>query len=89
MNDSNGILQNLINLCRENEILPDDLVINGDDDLFEYGVIDSMGLTLLTCIIEENFKLELSPEILIAELRTPRAIADYISNHQHSVTVAV
>ncbi len=79
MNTADEVLQSLITLCKENEIIPADTTINEDDDLFEYGVIDSMGLTILTLIIEENYGLQISPELLIAELRSPRAIADYIA----------
>ena len=78
MNTSDEVLQSLITLCKESEIIPEDASVNEDDDLFEYGVIDSMGLIILTCIIEENNGLKISPELLIAELRSPRAIADYI-----------
>lgn len=79
MTISERILQSLILMCRENEIIPADIAISGDDDMFEYGVIDSMGLTILSYAIEEHFGLPVTQEMLIAELRTPRAIAEHIA----------
>jgi len=75
----NSTLQSLITICQENEILPLDTDIQDNDDLFEYGVIDSMGLTILSCAIEEKFDLHIQPEIFVAELRTPKLISDYIA----------
>ena len=62
--------------------MPADADISANDDLFEYGVIDSMGLTILTCVIEEQFGLQITPDLLIAELRTPGLIAGYIAEQQ-------
>jgi acyl carrier protein len=83
MNDSDQVLQSLISLCREMEILPADLIVKDDDELFEYGVFDSMGLTILASTIEENYGVGVTTQMLIAELRTPRAIAEYIVENQH------
>jgi acyl carrier protein len=81
MNASDKILRLLIELCRENEIVPPGQTIHDNDDLFEYGVIDSMGLTILASAIEDKFEIEILPELFIAELRTPRMIANYIADN--------
>ena len=89
MKKTEQILQSLIMMCKDNEIIPMDFVINKDDDMFEYGVIDSMGLTILTFAIEENYGLQIAPELLIAELRTPRAIAEYIAENSGVNSAAI
>ena len=75
---SEQVLQSLITLCRNNEIIPPDLALNADDDLFDFGVIDSMGLIVLAVAIEEDYEVSVPQELLLAELRTPLAIANYI-----------
>lgn len=80
----NSILQSLIAICQENEIIPLDTTVNDTDDLFEYGVIDSMGLTILSCAIEEKFDLHIQPEIFVAELRTPKLISEYIAGQAYA-----
>jgi len=77
----NSTLQSLITICQENEIIPLDTEIQDNDDIFEYGVIDSMDLTILSCAIEEKFDLHIQPEIFVAELRTPKLISDYITGN--------
>jgi acyl carrier protein len=89
MNNSDQILLSLVELCKENEIIPTDASVNDDDDLFEYGVIDSMGLTILTFVIEEHFGLQVLPELLVAELRTPKSIAEYIAQHGFTNATAI
>ncbi|MGD8559262.1 MAG: acyl carrier protein [Gammaproteobacteria bacterium] len=84
------VLQALISMCRDHDIVPGDRAINDDDDMFEYGMIDSMGLTLLSFAIEEHFNLPVTQDMLVAELRTPRAIAEYIVEYASgNNTVAV
>jgi len=85
MTTNEQVLQSLITMCRDNEIIPPDLDLNGASELFEYGVIDSMGLTVLAFAIEEDYGVLISTDLLLAELRTPLAIADYIVNNSEKI----
>ncbi|MGD8570576.1 MAG: acyl carrier protein [Gammaproteobacteria bacterium] len=89
MATSDQIYQSLITMCRDNQIIPADVDIGRDDDIFEYGILDSMGLTILAFAIEDHFGLPISQDMLIAELRTPGDIAAYIAENSTESAAAL
>jgi acyl carrier protein len=52
-----------------------------DEDLIEGRGVDSMGLTYLQAIIEQEFSVEIPVPMLVSELRSLRSIAAYLAEH--------
>ena len=50
-----------------------------DEDLIEGRAVDSMGLTYLQAIIEQEFSVEVPLPMLVSELRSIRSIAAYLA----------
>lgn len=50
-----------------------------DEDLIEGRGVDSMGLTYLQAIIEQDFSVEIPLPMLVSELRSLRSIAAYLA----------
>jgi acyl carrier protein len=50
-----------------------------DEDLIERRGVDSMGLTYLQAIIEQEFSIEIPLPMLVSELRSIRLIAAYLA----------
>ena len=50
-----------------------------DADLIESRGVDSMGLTYLQAIIEQEFSVEIPLPMLVSELRSLRSIAAYLA----------
>ncbi|AOE49301.1 phosphopantetheine-binding protein [Kangiella sediminilitoris] len=72
-------LYKLIVLCQEYEIIPKDNIEQQlDADLLEAGIIDSMGVVLFQELLSEKFDIDVPTEKFIIELRTLRAISDYV-----------
>lgn len=66
----NEILEMLCEVC-EDDIVKEDLDIN----LFDTGLIDSLGVTTLIVEIEERFQISLSPtEIERSQMDTPNKL---------------
>ena len=61
-----------------------DLIIAGPSEefwhsnLFELGLVDSMGVVFLLELIQEDFGVELDISMLTAELSSLAALADYL-----------
>jgi len=81
MENTNRILESLILQCNRSGIFPRDSNIEPDDDLFEHSTLDSMAMTMLIHIVEENYNVIIASDHLIAELRTLRLISKYISDN--------
>jgi acyl carrier protein len=45
------------------------------------GAIDSMAVITLNCLVEENFSLQIPPEVMAIELRTIRDLIQYIAEN--------
>jgi acyl carrier protein len=77
---SETIMTRLLTLCEKQGLfLAEDGVPDVDEDLIEGRGLDSMGLTYLPAIIEEEFAVEISPPMLVSELRSIRSIAAYLA----------
>jgi acyl carrier protein len=50
-----------------------------DEDLIEGRGVDSMGMTYLQAIIEQEFSVEIPLPMLVSELRSLRSIAAYLA----------
>jgi acyl carrier protein len=73
------VKEKLLHLCKQNEIFQlDDLEASIDEDLMDAGAIDSMAVITLNCLVEENFSLQIPPEVMAIELRTIRDLIQYI-----------
>lgn len=69
----------LLRLCDEHGVIdPMQTSLVASDDLIDGGFIDSMGLAYMQSIIAEEFSVEISPEMLITELRNIHSIAAYL-----------
>lgn len=74
------IIKMIIEITDEEEIKE-----NLDINLFETGLIDSLGFTELLVSIEENFGIELAPtEIKREMVDTPNKIIDLIKSRSES-----
>ena len=72
--------QVLMALCRENGVIDPNIEnYSESEDLLEGGLLDSMGLVYMQAIIEEEFAVNLAPELFITELRNIRSIASYLA----------
>ena len=70
-----NVLEMLVKLC-DDEVVREDL----DVELFETGLIDSLGFTELLVDIEDRFGVVISPsELEREELNTPRKIIALIA----------
>ena len=79
------------NFLPHNPYIPDtdDLVYDDDGNLFDMGIIDSVGLISCIVFIEEEFHLKIPDEDLLPEnFSSIRKIADYIrSKTKDHITV--
>lgn len=61
--------------------------IRGDDNLFELGILDSMGVVQLVMFIEEHFGIRMSEDDLASsEFTHLRGLAEIIVRHQMEYT---
>jgi D-alanine--poly(phosphoribitol) ligase subunit 2 len=59
----------------------DEVRKNPDLDMFDAGILDSLGMVELMVGLSEELKLEISPaEIVREEWSTPRKIVGYVEN---------
>ncbi len=66
-------------LARENGLLNGEQIdLLWDVNLFEHGIIDSMGSVYWMALINDEFGVELDPTLLITELNTLQAITQYL-----------
>ncbi len=71
----NEITKLIFEACNENKIV----LKNPNINLFETGLLDSMGFLELLTIIEEEFEIEIDPADATKEkMATPKAIYDYV-----------
>lgn len=71
----------IIQLFQEFEILPPDVVLSSDTDLFSSG-LDSMSMMQLIIQIEESHGISISPaDITRSGFATPRSIAAFLSSY--------
>lgn len=78
-NDIEIVRNRLIELLRENEILPPSVAeSNLRGDLFDQGVMDSMGAVYLLELIEQEFDVTINVAFLVAELTSLELISAYI-----------
>lgn len=60
-----------------------DVQIDAGDDLFENGLVDSMGMMSLISFIENRFELSVPPEDMTGEnFMTVDAISNYLHRHK-------
>lgn len=52
-----------------------------DLNLVESGIADSMSMTMLAALIEEDYDLEITLQQFVVELRTLNEISDYIQKN--------
>lgn len=70
----------LLRLCEQHGVVDPDIgTLGRRDDILNSGLIDSMGLTYMQAMIEEEFGVELTTEMLITELRDIDRIAAYVA----------
>ncbi|HAZ37321.1 MAG TPA: D-alanine--poly(phosphoribitol) ligase subunit 2 [Clostridiaceae bacterium] len=69
------VLSILEDICGTDEIKND-----MDIDLFENGLLDSLGVIELIVDIEDNFNIKLEPtEVKREDISTPRKVIEYLS----------
>jgi len=75
-----GTMKKLVHIGINNHILQATNIdeVDIDADLVEQSLVDSMGVILLQCMLDEEYGLEVSKEQFIADLRTIRKIGNYI-----------
>ncbi|MGC4099525.1 MAG: phosphopantetheine-binding protein [Nitrospira sp.] len=77
---SETILTRLLTVCEQQGLFSvEDGVPDVDEDLIEGRGVDSMGLTYLQAIIEQEFCVEIPLPMLVSELRSLRSIAVYLA----------
>jgi acyl carrier protein len=75
-----NIMTLLLTLCEQQGLFSaEDGAPDVDEDLIESRGVDSMGLTYLQAIIEQEFSIEIPLPILVSELRSIRSIATYLA----------
>lgn len=69
------VIDLIIEVCNDSKIVTK----NPDVDLFETGLLDSMGFLELLTIIEDEYDIEIDPaDATKTKLGTPRAICNYV-----------
>lgn len=77
------VMDRLINMCSDYDIFESQYVLEpcmADTNLMESGMIDSMALLTIQGAIEEVFDVKIPKVVFIAELRSLRDIAKYLSD---------
>jgi acyl carrier protein len=70
----------LLTVCEKQGLFSEkDETPDVDEDLIESRGVDSMGLTYLQAIIEQEFSVEIPLPMLVSELRSIRSIAGYLA----------
>jgi acyl carrier protein len=79
---TSDVRERLARLVDENELLTAGTSQESwESNLFEIGLVDSMGLVLLLELIREEFGVEVDLSMLTAELTSLEAIARYLDRH--------
>jgi len=77
-----NIMTLLLTVCEQQGLFSaEDGAPDVDEDLIEGRGVDSMGLTYLQAIIEQEFSVEIPVPMLVSELRSLRSIAAYLAGH--------
>jgi acyl carrier protein len=77
---SETIMNRLLTVCEQQGLFSvGDGAPDVDADLIEGRGVDSMGLTYLQAIIEQEFSVEIPLPMLVSELRSLRSIAGYLA----------
>jgi acyl carrier protein len=72
----------LLRLCKQHGVVDPGIgTLGRRDDILNSGLIDSMGLIYMQAMIEQEFGVELSTEMLITELRDIDRIAAYVARN--------
>lgn len=75
-----NFMTRLLTVCEQQGLFSvEDGAVDVDEDLVEGRGIDSMGLTYLQAIIEQEFSVEIPLPMLVSELRSIRSIAAYLA----------
>lgn len=75
-----NLMTRLLTVCEQQGLFSvEDGAPDVDEDLIEGRVVDSMGLTYLKAIIEQEFSVEIPLPMLVSELRSIRSIAAYLA----------
>jgi acyl carrier protein len=75
-----NIMTLLLTVCEQQGLFSsEDGAPDVDEDLIEGRGVDSMGLTYLQAIIEQEFSVEIPLPMLVSELRSIRSIAAYLA----------
>lgn len=75
-----NIMTLLLTVCEQQGLFSaEDGAPDVDEDLIESRGVDSMGLTYLQAIIEQEFSVEIPLPMLVSELRSLRSIAAYLA----------
>lgn len=70
----------LLTVCEQQGLFSaEDGAPDVDEDLIEGRGVDSMGMTYLQAIIEQEFSVEIPLPMLVSELRSLRSIAAYLA----------
>ena len=78
--NEHDIKSRLQGLVRESGLLDGEQVdLLWEVNLFEQGIIDSMGAVYWIALLNEEFGVELDPALLITELNTLQAITQYVA----------
>ena len=65
------------------EVTGEDLREESDENLFDTGRLDSLGIIELIVAIEENYNLKLDPAIVSRkDIETPNKLIEYLRNMQ-------
>jgi acyl carrier protein len=74
------IITRLLTVCEQQGLFSEQYEApDVDADLIESRGVDSMGLTYLQAIIEQEFSVEIPLPMLVSELRSLRSIAAYLA----------
>jgi acyl carrier protein len=75
-----NIMTLLLTVCEQQGLFSaEDGAPDVDEDLIEGRGVDSMGLTYLQALIEQEFSVEIPLPMLVSELRSIRSIAAYLA----------
>jgi acyl carrier protein len=75
-----AIKSRLLGLVRENGLLDGEQIDElWDVNLFEQGIIDSMGSVYWIALLNDEFGIELDPTLLLTELNTLEAITQHLA----------
>jgi len=71
------------------EITGEDLREEGDENLFDTGRLDSLGIIELIVAIEDNFNFKLDPAVMERkQIETPNKIIEFLQNMQDHKTLS-